>query len=568
MKRISKLGFTIKNFVVLHKALSVVVILALAGASFYTYKVVNRDDSQIKYFFTRVKSGDLSISVSGTGQVSSLTQMDIKPKTGGDIVYLGVSNGQYVRAGALIAQIDASGAEKVVRDAEVSLESAQIALEKLRGPDYLSIARNKEQAEQDLSHAYDDGFNVVSNAFLKLPTVMTGLQNILLGNDLALGGGGQSNLDYITDSIKVFDESVVKYKDDALDKYQLARKEYDQNFLDYKAISRFDSSLKTESIIDQTYNTTKTIAEAVKSASNLLQFHSDKLAEHNLKQQSSVTTFLLSLSSYTGDTNTYLLNLLNTRNTIKSAKDAILNSDLDLRSQQLTVKQRENTLADAKEQLQDYYIRAPFDGTMASISVKKFDSVSSGTVVAKLLTKKKIANISLNEIDVSKIKVGQDVILSFDAIDDFSVKGKVSEIDSIGAVSQGVVSYNVQIAFESDDIRIKSGMSVSASITTEIKKNTLILPSVAIKNRGNISYVEVFRQDVDDKLIRQGYSTEEAPSPLNVDVGLSNDTETEILGGLEVGQQVILRTSNINTAGSQIRTNTPSLFGGGSVRVR
>jgi HlyD family secretion protein len=556
---------SIKKFIFLHKILSIFILIVLSVSGYYTYKHFYPTVTETKYFFSKVKVGDLSVSISGSGQVSASTQMDIKPKVGGDLVYIGVFNGQYVKAGTLIAQIDSGDAEKNVRDAEVALESAKITLEKLKGPDNLSVARNKEQAEQDLSRAYDDGFNTVSNAFLKLPSVMSGLQTILYGNETTLGGG-QSNYDYYAGSVFSFDENVTKYKDDALAKYKQARKDYDQNFLDYKEVSRFDGLSKIEAVINQTYDTTKTIAEAVKSTSNFLQFHSDKLTEHNLKPQTIVNTYLSNLNSYTGDTNTYLLDLLNIKNTIKSSKDAVLNSDLDLRSQQLAVKQKENALTDAKEQLKDYYVRAPFDGTIANISLKKYDSVSSATVIAKLLTQKKIATVSLNEVDVSKIKNGQDVVLTFDAISDFSVKGKVADIDSIGTVSQGVVTYNVQIAFDSNDIRIKPGMSVSASIITETKNSVLIIPNGAIKVKANgSSYIENFVTQIDEKTARSGYSTSEKPVQVEVETGLSNDSFTEIVDGLKEGDQIVVRSSAPTTA---TKTTTTSLFGGGGVRVR
>ncbi len=67
---------------------------------------------------------------------------------------------------------------------------------------------------------------------------------------------------------------------------------------------------------------------------------------------------------------------------VQKTWDAILNAPLDIQSQELSVKQRENALTDAKEKLADYFIRALFDGVVAKVSVKKGDSVSSGSAVA------------------------------------------------------------------------------------------------------------------------------------------------------------------------------------------
>ncbi|MDD5433706.1 MAG: hypothetical protein PHE77_03610, partial [Candidatus Pacebacteria bacterium] len=59
-----------------------------------------------------------------------------------------------------------------------------------------------------------------------------------------------------------------------------------------------------------------------------------------------------------------------------------------------------------------------------------------------------MAEISLNEVDVAKVKIGQRAIITFDAIDELEITGKVEDVDTIGTVSQGVVSYNVKIIFD------------------------------------------------------------------------------------------------------------------------
>jgi hypothetical protein len=60
----------------------------------------------------------------------------------------------------------------------------------------------KEKARDDLKKAYDDGFNNVSNAFLNLPTLMSGLHDILFNTDKSLSGSNQQNIDYYADAVK------------------------------------------------------------------------------------------------------------------------------------------------------------------------------------------------------------------------------------------------------------------------------------------------------------------------------------------------------------------------------
>ena len=97
----------------------------------------------------------------------------------------------------------------------------------------------------------------------------------------------------------------------------------------------------------------------------------------------------------------------------------------------------------------------------------------------------------MNEVDVAKIKVGQKTTLTFDAIDGLSIAGEVIDIDAVGTVTQGVVNYNVKIGFDTQDERIKPGMSVSATIIIEVKQDVLLIPNSAIKSAGEAYYVEM-----------------------------------------------------------------------------
>ena len=564
-------------------------VIAIALLGYWAYGSFTSTADETRYVTTVAAKGTLVVSITGSGQVSASNQVDLKPKASGEVVFIGVQNSQEVRAGALIAQLDARDAQKTVRDAEANLESAKLSLEKLRKPaDNLSIlqtentlARSKEskqKAEDDLKKAYDDAFNTVSNVFLDLPTIITGLQDLLFSNTTGLGTNGQWNIDYYANATYQYDTKIDEYKLDASNKYSVARNAYDKNFQNYKSANRSSDTKTIESLIDETYETTKSIAEATKSSNNFIQFYKDVLTAHNLRPSTIADTHLSTLNTYTGKTNTHLLDLLDAKNTIKSDKDAIVNADrsiaentesleklragtdaLDLKSAELTVKQRENALLDAKEKLADYYIRAPFDGTIAKIDIKKSDSITSGTIAATLITKQKLAEISLNEVDAAKIKIGQKATLTFDAVEGLTIAGSVAEIDTVGTVTQGVVTYAVKIGFDTQDDRVKPGMSVSAAIVTDIKQDTLMVPNSAVKSRGEEHYVEIFDSPLAESQSSQGAASANPPRQQTVEIGISNDTSTEIISGIKESDQVVTRTI---TSTSQATTQqAPSLFG-------
>jgi HlyD family secretion protein len=72
--------------------------------------------------------------------------------------------------------------------------------------------------------------------------------------------------------------------------------------------------------------------------------------------------------------------------------------------------------------------------------------------------------------------MGQKVTMTFDAIPDLTMTGTVAEIDTLGTVTQGVVSYTVKIAFDTDNTDVKPGMTVSAMIITNTKIDVCKVP--------------------------------------------------------------------------------------------
>ncbi|MEK7094002.1 MAG: HlyD family efflux transporter periplasmic adaptor subunit, partial [Patescibacteria group bacterium] len=172
------------------------------------------------------------------------------------------------------------------------------------------------------------------------------------------------------------------------------------------------------------------------------------------------------------------------------------------------------------------------------------------------------AEISLNEVDAAKIKVGQKATLTFDAIEDLSIAGQVAEVDAIGTVSQGVVTYNVKVAFDTQDDRVKGGMTANAAVIIDMKTNILSVPSAAVKTQGEQTYVQILEGTTGEKN-NQGVTSKNTPSQQIVETGISNDTLVEIVSGLHEGDQVVVRTTNTSVAQTSA---APSLFGAPSAR--
>lgn len=141
-------------------------------------------------------------------------------------------------------------------------------------------------------------------------------------------------------------------------------------------------------------------------------------------------------------------------------------------------------------------------------------------------------SVNLTEIDVGKVKPGQKVTLTLDALPDKTFTGKVSAINTNGSVSSGVTTYPTTISFDTTVDTIYPNMAVNATIITDIKNSVILVPSGAVQTLDGASTVRV---------MRNGQVTS-----VPVEIGGTNDTQTEIVSGINEGDTVI--TGQTNTA--------------------
>ncbi|MDO8575576.1 MAG: HlyD family efflux transporter periplasmic adaptor subunit [bacterium] len=555
----------IKSYVVSHKILSSVIFIVIIVGGYYLYNKLFSPGTVTTYTLSSVRSGNISSTISGTGQVSTNNQIDIKSKTSGDIKKIYVKTGDNVKAGQLIASLD-------TRDAEIALESARLAYAKFVKPaDELSLLQaqnavtqaenSKENLNNTLKQNIDNGLSNVSSAFTDMSTVLNGI------NDL-LGTGVLSDNKILNSG-----EKARNYRKTAESSYYLAKKSYDELFKENATIIRGSSdSERISLLVLNSYSTLNLISQALKDTRTALEYLKDSENSNDSSINSSesdladwtnsINSKISSLQSNKNVIENYATDLTDANQTIVEKKQALSDlvrgpDSLDVQSQALTLRQKEYAYA-------DNFIRAPFDGVIAKIDVNELSPASNGTIIATLVTSQKIAELSVNEVDVVKIKNGQKAELTFDAVDGLKLEGEVAEVDGVGAVSQGVVSYGIKIKFITADDRIKSGMSISANIITDSRENVLLVPNSAVKTMGQKNYVETLATKFTPAEMKTGVTSPTAPTRKDVQIGLSNDNFSEIISGLNEGDQVITKT----TAGTAKATTAPNIFNAAGANSR
>lgn len=527
--------------------------------------------AEAKYVLAAITKGTIISSITGSGQVAASQQVDVKPKVSGTLTSVGVKTGQQVYQGQALAYLDARDAQRSVRDAQISLESAQISLEKLQRNQEVG----SETTTQNLEQSYKDAYNRVSDAFLDLPNLVELARGVLYDNTVSPAGGCGNVCEYGNLAGQDFRHEFQSLTSRAESDYQIAKDAFDPNFTTYRSIRLDASPEEVTAILETTEKTTELIAQAVKSEQNMLDALVSNINSEASKQGNKarvpqqVTTYQGSIGSALSNLNSILSGLGSARRSIESSQrsldDTQLTNPIDVRSQENTVAQRRAALQDAQANLANYTIRAPFAGIVAKSDIKVGDSASGSTVIATLLTKQSIAQISLNEVEIAQVKVGQKVTLTFDAVEGLTITGRVVEVDSLGTVSQGVVTYGVKIGFDTQDERVRPGMSVSAAVIIDSKQDVLVVPNSAVKSSGGSAYVEMpgdgvtANQLLANSANTTGVALGTAPQQQSVEIGLVNDSVSEVISGLKEGDIVVVRT--VTTSGATTATTqTNSLF--------
>jgi HlyD family secretion protein len=549
----------LKAFALAHKAISVLVVVALISGVYGTVKAKN-SVAVTSYILGTVTRGTITTSVSGTGTVSASDQIDVKAKASGEITSVPSKTGDELNPGDLIATIDS-------QDASIGLKSAELSLAKLtEAPDESTLIEDKQalsDAQTAETQAYASSFNETASTFLDLSSVISGMDSLLY-----------TNSGYLSDeAVTALGTTASSYRTTAGAQYDTAKSEYQTLSTQFKAvtISSSDSTLLsiytgTEQMLADMLLALKDTNSAVEYVKGINSNSSDPntVREAQLAAESNETDLSGWTSQVSGhaDSLTADINEIQTSPSSIASKQAALDKftqgadPLDVQTEQLDVEQKQ-------EAYDDTFVTAPFAGEVGRLDVKIGDTVGTGDTIATMISTDRIAEVSLNEVDAAQVKTGDKAVLTFDAVDGLSISGTVSSLDLVGTVTQGVVDYNAEITFDSDDPRVLPGMSVNAEIITQAKTDVLNVPSSAVKSDNQGSYVLVFSPPLTNTgSATTGVTSDVPPVSVPVQTGLTSDTSVEITSGLTEGEQIVTRTTS--SSQTTATTQSSSLFGGGA----
>ena len=207
-----------------------------------------------------------------------------------------------------------------------------------------------------------------------------------------------------------------------------------------------------------------------------------------------------------------------------------------LENARLSVESAQLTASSASDTLEDYNITSPISGTVIEKNFKagdKVDGVASGTLAVIYDLSSLKMEMSVSELDIGKVQVGQTVEVTANALPGETFTGVVERVGINGTTTDGFTNYPVTITLtEYGDL--KPGMNVSATILCETAENVLCVPVAAVARGNTVQVAPSAALSEDSTGVADLSQLEER----TVTLGRSDAEYIEITSGLEEGETV------------------------------
>ena len=553
-KRANKIKKIIKTIIWIF-----VIILLLAFCSRQPQMIDN--SNEFKYEESTVEIGDIDVTVTGDGVIEANSIYTITPKVTGEILEDYVEVNSFVEKGDLLYVIDSKDVNSSINQASIAVEQSNNSVNQAniaRQQSNVALEQSKLNYDNLMSQLEDLNIYATSSGYVSNLRIDRGsyvnamspvcdiseknayevilefrasnAKDIKIGNKASLFY--MDHFDYVdayvtrvADSSNLFSEGAqvtdVTLRVDTTG-YSIANARVE-------GIIYLDNGLELRSV-NEAYVTTVSADVVVANSSGVVK---EKYVEDG--------TYVNK-----GDLIAVLENeTLN--NQIDSAKISIQNAEMGIQNAEVTIQNAQssrksavNGLNNSKLQLDNYNITSPISGKVVYKNAKKGDVISTYqransnamVTIADLSVLK--FEMSIDELDITKISVGQEVVVTVEALENKEFIGKVANINTIGVSAAGTTSYTIVVEVPGTE-EIYSGMTVDAEIKVANKQGVLRVPLTAVR-KGDVVYKKSSNPEYQDadKEVPKGYEK------VKVEIGLNSNEYIEITSGLSKGDIVLV----------------------------
>lgn len=481
--------------------------LAVLGLAGLGLVACGSPDAAVQPSTALVERATISSGVSSTGSLSAASEQNLGFPSGGKLTSVSVKVGDHVKAGQELATIDTFQARQNLDAQKAQLKAQQALLDKAKDSTLVGNAKDSlDQAEDILSAVRRQVSQQDDNDALTVSTATQQVQN-------------DQNAALTAQSAKT------------------------------SACSGGPSPQCTSA--DQTY-----VAATQKLASSQAILRTAE-QKHELDQASG------------------RVSIENAQQAVVSARNLVDSSKSDrphaVDQQQALVTAARAAVAKAQHDLTETTLRAPVAGTVTALNgaVGEYVAPSTGTSALAPGSEAAIPGASgassggtstsalaaagsnparpggtqflvlsdidqlrvvalFNESDAATLHTDQAVNVSFDAVPDLTVPGRVASVAPSGTSVSGVISYYVTVTLDDGDSRLKSGQTATVGIVTDERSSVLSVPNSAVRTVRGTSAVTVLEGN--------------QKRTVTFERGLVGLDRTEVVSGLRPGQRVVVPT--------------------------
>ncbi len=468
--------------------ISLVAILVLIAAvlSFFLMRGKGETEEKKEIMTTRPFVSTIELTVSGSGTVEPLDRYEIMSLVSGDVISAPFEEGDMVGEDDVVFVIDHEEQDKSIESAENSLTKS-----KIRNKIYLDEKEFNKTLQKYTVRAEEDG--IISDFKLEADDKVSANAKL----------GVIQNFDKIIATVPFNAAQFEKIKEgDSATVYlypSMYTKEGTVTYKSYKTTGSIGGAVVYD--VEITFDgSNMTLTDTGASATvHTVMGDVESPASGTLGYNEPVNI----TAEVSGDVKSISAGIKNGAKVKKG--DVLFYIDTaDFLEEKTLVEMEyhdlEINLENAKDRLDNYNIKSPISGTVITKNIKKGDTVSTGNSGGTLMV---IADMSAmkftfqaDETDIEKIRIGQSVKVSADAVANKIFTGEVETVATEGTSSNGVSYYDVEVIIknygQNDETgTLRSGMNVSAEIVYEKAENALCVPVSAVTSMGGESYVFV-----------------------------------------------------------------------------
>lgn len=476
-----------------------------------------------------VRRGDLEVELAVSGEVTPVQQRDLFfDMSAVRLLEVVVEAGDRVQEGRVLARVDPADLEREIRQGELEVLDAELALESLR--------RAYQEAHLDIARLR------VASAEAALASARAKLQRTQAGSTAAELSAAEAGLQAAQEAY----EQVLAHPAPA--HIEAAKRKLDQAKNSLWAAQTSRDSTCQAAIEGRSSQAQCENAEAAVLNAEVAVHQAQ--ADHEAARRPATRAEIRKAESDLARARSELeqLRASPTPAELAAARAEVARAQLELRQAQadladleagpdpLEVRRAEVRLEaaragleQARRRLEGATLRAPLPGTILEVHAQPGDLVSVGSPVVTLanLTDFRI-EAAVAETDLPLVRPGQAVEINVEAFPGATLEGTVLSLPPRGRLSGDLLVYDVPVAFDRAALDLRPGMTAGLRIRVGRAEDALLVPASAVRDGPSGSTI----------LVAPG--GEDGPVPRPVKIGLSDGVWTEVVEGLREGEQVIL----------------------------